>query len=375
MKKNYCSCIAVFISLFIFISCSDKEDYTPISPVTVDLTQVPYPKLSDYKFFEGELKNLIPSLNVLPYEPASSLFSDYAHKKRFVWMPVGTKATYSADGKVLELPVGAVLIKTFYYDNVQNTTPVGTTRIVETRLMIRKATGWTFAEYVWNTEQTEAYFDLAGSNTEITWKDENEVIKTTNYRIPNEVQCIICHKNKEMIGSTQVDTYIPIGIKPQNLNFSYTYNNGTMNQLSKWKEQGYLEGNFTMPTAENSVINYNDNTKPLELRVRSYLDSNCSHCHAPDRHCDYRPVRFAFSETGGANGRTNMGVCVDTEDFSFAPALTKIIKPGATNRSMLFYRLNTTEESFRMPLHGRTIIHEEGVAMMQEWINSLTTCP
>ena len=375
MKKNYCSCIAVFISLFILISCSDKEDYTPISPVTVDLTQVPYPKLSDYKFFEGELKNLIPSLNVLPYEPASSLFSDYAHKKRFVWMPVGTKATYSADGKVLELPVGAVLIKTFYYDNVQNTTPVGTTRIVETRLMIRKATGWTFAEYVWNTEQTEAYFDLAGSNTEITWKDENEVIKTTNYRIPNEVQCIICHKNKEMIGSTQVDTYIPIGIKPQNLNFSYTYNNGTMNQLSKWKEQGYLEGNFTMPTAENSVINYNDNTKPLELRVRSYLDSNCSHCHAPDRHCDYRPVRFAFSETGGANGRTNMGVCVDTEDFSFAPALTKIIKPGATNRSMLFYRLNTTEESFRMPLHGRTIIHEEGVAMIQEWINSLTTCP
>ena len=375
MKKNYCSCIAVFISLFIFISCSDKEDYTPISPVTVDLTQVPYPKLSDYKFFEGELKNLIPSLNVLPYEPASSLFSDYAHKKRFVWMPVGTKATYSADGKVLELPVGAVLIKTFYYDNVQNTNPVGATRIVETRLMIKKATGWTFAEYVWNTEQTEAYFDLAGSNTEITWKDENEVIKTTNYRIPNEVQCIICHKNKEMIGSTQVDTYIPIGIKPQNLNFSYSYNNGTMNQLSKWKEQGYLEGNFTMPTAENSAINYNDNTKPLELRVRSYLDSNCSHCHAPDRHCDYRPVRFAFSETGGDNGRTNMGVCVDTEDFSFAPALTKIIKPGATNRSMLFYRLNTTEESFRMPLHGRTIIHEEGVAMMQEWINSLTTCP
>lgn len=375
MKKNYCSCIAVFISLFIFISCSDKEDYTPISPVTVDLTQVPYPKLSDYKFFEGELKNLIPSLNVLPYEPASSLFSDYAHKKRFVWMPVGTKATYSADGKVLELPVGAVLIKTFYYDNVQNTNPVGATRIVETRLMIKKATGWTFAEYVWNTEQTEAYFDLAGSNTEITWKDENEVIKTTNYRIPNEVQCIICHKNKEMIGSTQVDTYIPIGIKPQNLNFSYTYNNGTMNQLSKWKEQGYLEGNFTMPTAENSAINYNDNTKPLELRVRSYLDSNCSHCHAPDRHCDYRPVRFAFSETGGDNSRTNMGVCVDTEDFSFAPALTKIIKPGATNRSMLFYRLNTTEESFRMPLHGRTLIHEEGVAMMQEWINSLTTCP
>ncbi|MGV3697429.1 hypothetical protein [Flavobacterium sp.] len=321
------------------------------------------------------MKNQIPSLNVLPYEPASSLFSDYAHKKRFVWMPSGTKATYVSDSKVLELPVGAALIKTFYYDNVQNITPVGGTRIVETRVMIRKATGWIFAEYVWNAEQTEAYLDLNGSFTDISWRDENNVVKSTSYRLPNVVQCMICHKHKDFEGTTEVDTYIPIGIKPQNLNFSYTYGTQTKNQLSKWVEQGYLENNFTFPTSVNTVVNYSDNTQPLESRVRSYLDSNCAHCHALNRHCDYRPMRFPFVETGGANGRTNMGVCVDTEDISFAPALTKIIKPGATNRSMLYYRLNTTDEGFRMPLHGRTIIHEEGVAMMEQWINSLTTCP
>lgn len=377
MKKYYyLSVLAILLSLAIFISCSDKDgDYVQVSPVTVDLAQVPYPKLSDYKFFEGELKNQIPALNVLPYEPASPLFSDYAHKKRFVWMPQGTKATYVSDSKVLELPVGAALIKTFYYDNVQNVTPVGATRIVETRIMIRKDTGWIFAEYVWNDEQTEAYLDMVGSHTNISWKDENNAIKTVNYRLPNQVQCFTCHKHQEYDGTTEIQTYIPIGIKPQNLNFSYTYGTETKNQLTKWTEIGYLENNFTYPTAENTVINYNDNTQPLELRVRSYLDSNCSHCHALNRHCYYRPVRFPFSETGGVNGRKNMGVCVDTEDFSFAPAYTKIIKPGSTNRSMLFYRLNTTEESFRMPLHGRTLIHEEGVSMMKEWINSLTTCP
>jgi hypothetical protein len=92
MKKYYyLSAMTILLSLAIFISCSDKgEDYVPVSPVTVDLSQVPYPKLSDYKFFEGEMKNQIPSLNVLPYEPSSSLFTDYAHKKRFVWMPQGT---------------------------------------------------------------------------------------------------------------------------------------------------------------------------------------------------------------------------------------------------------------------------------------------
>lgn len=376
MRKYYFLAITLALSIVILVSCSDKgDDYVPVSPVTVDLTQVPYPKLSDYKFFEGELKNQNPVLNVLPYEPSSSLFSDYAHKKRFVWMPQGSKAVYVADSKVLELPVGAVLIKTFYYDNVQNISPVGGTRIIETRLMIRKANGWIFAEYVWNDEQTEAYFNLAGSNTNVSWKDENNVIKSTSYRIPTEVQCIICHKVKAAPGTTDPDVYIPIGIKPQNLNFSYNYGTETKNQLSKWADKGYLESNFTLPTAENTVINYNDNTRPLELRVRSYLDSNCSHCHAIDRHCDYRPMRFPFNLTGGSNGNTMMGVCVNTEDYSFAPALTKIIQPGNKNRSMLYYRLNTTDESFRMPLHGRTVIHEEGVSLIEQWINSLTPCP
>jgi hypothetical protein len=26
-------------------------------------------------------------------------------------------------------------------------------------------------------------------------------------------------------------------------------------------------------------------------------------------------------------------------------------------------------------LHGRTLIHDEGVAIIGEWINSLTACP
>ena len=95
MKKNYLQVLLLVFTLTIFSSCSDNDDdesYTPVSPVVVDLTQVPYPKLSDYHFFEGDLKNLTPSLNVIPYEPASILFSDYAHKKRFVWMPEGTKS-------------------------------------------------------------------------------------------------------------------------------------------------------------------------------------------------------------------------------------------------------------------------------------------
>lgn len=375
MFNKYVKFFFLAISTILFISCSDNDDeYTVLSPVTVNLSTVPYPKLSDYHFFVGDMKNQVPESDVLPYEPASSLFTDYAHKKRFVWIPKGMKATYDGDGNVLQLPVGSAIIKTFYYEKVQ---PLNTTKIIETRLMIRKADGWIFAEYVWNNDQTEAYLDMNGSNVSIDYKDENNILQSVpNYRIPNVVQCIICHKSKQMVNNVEVDTYIPIGIKPQNLNFEYNYGNETKNQLTKWIEKGILQNNFSLPSEANTAIDYKDASKPLEKRVRSYLDINCAHCHQDNRHCDYRPMRFSFTESGDIqNGRANLGICVDTQDMQdFPPALSKIISPGNVNRSMLYYRLNTTNENFRMPLHGRTVIHTEGVNLLQQWINTLQPC-
>jgi hypothetical protein len=152
---------------------------TPTEPtplptgVSVDLSTVPYQKLSEYRFFKGQMKDQVPEDGVIPYQLASSLFTDYALKKRFVWLPSGLKGTYIADNKIIELPVGAALIKTFYYDNVQ---PSGVTKILETRIMIKKSTGWIFAEYVWNEEQTEATLQMDGSNIPISW-NQNGTIK------------------------------------------------------------------------------------------------------------------------------------------------------------------------------------------------------
>lgn len=376
MKKHYALLSILFIAfIFVVFSCSKSEDpiyipVAPVSPVTVDLTKVPYSKLSEYKFFEGNLKDQIPSLDVLPFEPASSLFTDYAHKKRFIWIPKGKKATYNTDGTVLELPVGSALIKTFYYNKVQ---PSNTTRIIETRVMIRKSTGWIFANYVWNEEQTEAVNDLNGSFTPIEWKDDNNVVKSTNYRIPSEEQCIVCHKITQTVNGVDTAINVPIGIKPQNLNTNYNYDSGSKNQLSAWIDKGYLENNFSLPTSENSTVDYKDASKSLDARARSYVDINCAHCHQDNRICYYRPMRFAFNETAG--NRTNMGVCVNTADMQgFSPSLGKIVTPGNKNRSMMYYRLNTTNPTYRMPLHGRTVIHEEGVALIEAWINSLAPC-
>lgn len=358
MKQHYFLKTLFLFSLFTLLSScgSDDGEYVRVSPVVVDAT-APFDKLSDYHFFEGEMKLQNPSYKVIPYDLNSTLFTDYAHKKRFVWMPEGAQATYSADGKVLEFPTGAVLIKTFYYDNVL---PANETGIIETRLMIKSAAGWKFANYVWNDAQTEATLDLDGSFKNLTWM-QNGISMTTTYRIPSEVECHTCHKVN--------DQNMPIGPKPQNLNKSYTYADGNKNQLSKWIQEGYLAN--SLPQNINTTVDWTDASKPLEMRVRSYLDINCAHCHSEGAHCSYRPIRFAFSET---TDPVNLGSCVEPNDPM--ESQTYIVTRGQYLRSMMYYRMNSNDEAVKMPLMGRSIVHEEALLMIKEWINSLENpCP
>ncbi|HAT65007.1 MAG TPA: hypothetical protein DCS66_10445, partial [Flavobacteriaceae bacterium] len=237
----------------------------PISPVNFDINAVPYNTLSEYNFFEGDLASQEPVYGVLPYDLISPLFTDYAHKKRFVWMPYGVKAQYESDASVLNFPTGSILIKTFYYENVL---PNNATQIIETRLLIKKAEGWIFADYIWNEDQTEANLDTSGNGgfKEIEWVENGET-KFVNYRIPSESQYFTCHKFYK--SST------PIGPKPQSLNSNYNYADGTANQLEKWISMGYLE---SVPSNITTVVDWTDASESIEMRVRSYFDVNCANC-------------------------------------------------------------------------------------------------
>ena len=355
----------LYIALFcvLLASCSSDDDsyipQTPVSQVTVDLLQVPYPTLSEYGFFNDTLSDLKPTTGVLPYEPISSLFSNYAKKSRFIWLPDGTIGTYNGDANNIGLPVGSVIIKTFYYDNVL---PDNTRVIIETRLMIRKQEGWTFAEYFWNEEQTEAFLDVQGDGgfKYLSWMQDGEQ-RDINYRMPSGSECFTCHKSNT--------TNEPIGIKPQSLNGTFSFADGVQNQLQKWIEVGYLQDN--LPSNINTVVDYTDTSQDLETRVRSYVDINCASCHRDEGHCNYRPMRFAFSEN---NLLENLGLCVTPDQLleNLSPD-QKLIKPGDPENSVVYYRLNVTAEEERMPLLGRSIIHNDGVALLGEWINSLDT--
>jgi hypothetical protein len=81
-------------------------------------------------------------------------------------------------------------------------------------------------------------------------------------------------------------------------------------------------------------------------------------------------LRLAFSETLLS---INMGLCV-TPDENIDPLLIQIIMPGNIAKSAMYYRLNSTDESNRMPLLGRTLVDEEAVQLLKDYILSIDDC-
>ena len=105
-KKFILFFTVLFLIMFLFEQCqtTGKE---------VRLAEEPFEKLSQYNFFAGELKALQPNERVLPYDLITPLFTDYAEKSRFVWMPEGRSAQYVKDESFVfpEAPHGNNLVQ------------------------------------------------------------------------------------------------------------------------------------------------------------------------------------------------------------------------------------------------------------------------
>jgi uncharacterized repeat protein (TIGR03806 family) len=356
---NFLRLCWALVLLFGVVSCHTDPVYEEVvpDPVQCDLTQVPYAKLSDYHLFTGELSALVPSVRVVPYRPNSELFSDYALKKRFVWLPKGSKGQYVNDYSPVDLPVGAALIKHFYYENVG---PNLHTQHIETRVMIRKADGWIFAEYVWNDDQTEAFLTTQKTSRNLQFERQGISYNFT-YTTPNPAtECFRCHGNYANRSNH------PLGIKPQNLNGIYNYESGALNQLEYWKNKGLLNDN--LPSAITSTVNYLDASQPFNLRIRSYFDSQCAHCHNDVGDARQMNLRFEFARTEDA---TQMGVGQQAIHTLIGYG-TRLIQPNNPGQSIMYYRITTTTDAaYRMPVVGRTLRHEEGIQLVADWINSL----
>ena len=184
------------------------------------MSDTPAPTLQAYGLFE-DARGWRPASGVTPFTLNTPLFSDYAEKRRYLYLPPGAAMIYRDRG-VMDIPVGGVLIKTFGYRSDQRDASIKA-RPVETRLLIHRAAGWAALTYVWNAEGTEAVLKRAGTNLKVAFIDPEGVKRDIDYVVPNVNQCKQCHSVNGQLS--------PIGPKARNLNGPYDYGAGVENQL------------------------------------------------------------------------------------------------------------------------------------------------
>ncbi|WP_247120641.1 SO2930 family diheme c-type cytochrome [Kordiimonas marina] len=310
--------------------------------------------LSDYHLFINGAAQL-PNVGVMPYDLATPLFTDYAHKFRFVYIPKGQKASYD-DTEVLHFPVGTVLMKTFAYP-ADFRRPDKNVRLIETRLLIHQKKGWNAWAYIWNADMSDATLSVAGATLPVAWRDTSGHPRGTNYVVPNKNQCKGCHSFDR--------AFTPIGPKARNLNHVFAYKAGAENQIQHWVKAGKLTG---VPAHVPSVPRWDDASADLASRARAYLDVNCAHCHR----LEGPGSTSGLFLTWGTTNKTHRGIMKrPVAAGRGAGGLDFDIVPGHADQSIMIFRLSSNDPGIMMPEAGRTMVHQEGVAMLKEWINSM----
>jgi len=320
-----------------------------------DMATAPKINLSEYAFFTGNLADLKPAEGVFPYEVNAPLFSDYAEKARFIYLPAVTQMTYDAED-AFTFPQGAVLIKNFYYFTDASKPELGR-RILETRLLINEAKGWKALEYIWNDAQTDAILEVAGATMPVRWTDANGKKQNIEYIAPNLNQCKGCHSYDGQ--------FVPIGATARQLNHEHE----GVNQLRHWQMLGLIQlpENFDASTAPR-LTDYRKADAPVADKARAYLDGNCAHCHNPHGPASTSgmflevtqqdPERLGINKTPVAAGRGS-----GNRKFG--------IVPGKPSESILLYRMESDDTGIRMPELGRQLAHREGVEIIRLWIKNM----
>lgn len=108
-----------------------------------------------------------------------------------------------------------------------------------------------------------------------------------------------------------------------------------------------------------------DGTRPLELRVRSYLDANCSQCHQPGG-ISNGGMDFRYSTPLDRTG-------LFSPSTRSAPDGGRLyhVTPGNIQSSEVYLRLAAVG-SYAMPPMGRTQVDEKALALLRDWIHSLS---
>ena len=352
---------AVALVLAVWTLSAAAVSASPSAPPVDDaalMADAPAPVLSAYHLFTDD-RGRMPAARVTPYDIATPLFTDYAAKIRYFYLPPGRTARIDGPG-LIDFPVGAVLIKTFAF-RADLRRPDADVRRIETRLLIHRPAGWVALTYVWNDAQTEAAIKRAGLRVPVAFTDAAGHARSTLYGVPNVNQCKECHSQNGVLA--------PIGVKARNLNVSaagVARRESPPNQLDLWTRRGLMTSASMTPAG--ATPRWDDPNLPVADRARAYLDANCGHCHSRAGLASNSGLFLTLEETDPAVRG------VDKRPTAAGRAsgdLAFDIAPGRPDESIVVHRMAATDPGVMMPPIGRALTHEEGVALVRAYIESL----
>lgn len=329
-------------------------------------------KLSQTGIFASTKESKIAP-GVIPYSVNSQLWGDHAIKERFIALP-GTsqigfdEITYPQPSPGAppgwKFPDGAVLVKSFAME-MERGNPQSK-KLLETRILHFQQFGgtseigdqyWRGYTYVWNDDQTDAdLLEANGKDIVLPIKIDGKLTEQ-KYRFPSRAECTLCHTNAAKFA---------LGVSTMQMNRDHNYGGVIANQIATLDHIGLFSNKLPAPADKlPKLADYHDAKLPAEVRARSYLHSNCSHCHM---------------KWGGGNAEfkllstipaLEMGILdVNPQHGSFDIKNAKLIAPGDPDRSIIPFRMARSGLG-RMPHIGSHVVDQPAVDFIREWIKGM----
>ena len=341
----------------------------------------PFPqKLSESGLFKSVTAHE-PATGVIPFSINSELWADHATSERFLALPgdsfigLHTKAQPlpgSYFRSALFYPENAVLAKTLSLEFVAG--DADSRKRIETQLLHFNGLEWRGYSYRWNQEQTDAELvDTAGESAVFNITDANYPggKRAQQWRFSSRTECMRCHN--AWAGST-------LAFNIKQINHNHNYGRISDNQIRTLRHIGVLKNQDELPAVNvpleaiqthlpeeylPRLVDPYDSTADLYLRGRSYLHTNCAHCH---REHGGGAARIHIAYEKALEKSEALGVRPTQGTFGIHKA--EILAPGDPYRSIMYMRMAKRGPG-HMPHIGSTIIDRRGLALIHDWIQNL----
>ncbi len=313
-------------------------------------------KLSDTGVFSS-VKDQTPAPGVIPYTVNAPQWCDGAHVQRFLAVPNdGTIEPVASRG--WNFTDGSVLVQTLSLEMEPGNAT--SRQNVETRMLTKQGGEWAAYTYAWNDNRTDAeLIEKEGLDRKLTIRDTKAPggARTQTWRYAARTECMGCH--------SRAANYA-LGMTSLQMNKDHDFGSIIDNQMRTLNHIGLFKPALdTHPRTLRKLVNPYDPRAPLDARARSYLHTNCSHCHVSD---------------GGGNAKMELEFITEphrTRIFGVTPLqgnfdiqAADLIAPGDPYRSVMYYRISKLG-SGRMPQVGSWVVDTEARKLFQNWISSL----